>query len=950
MWFLLLWILAAPTLVGHVTDSAGKPVTGATVQVLPGGTSIVTDRNGRFRLSTSGRFQIQIGHAGFRTIQSSPIDLAGDGVYQIEVSLLSGDSTQTEHVELRIDDSSAIADREETGAREGLPRADRLFGTRGGINLTGIAEGAGQQWVAASGSVFTSSSMATVVSDTGNVSAELGDTGDPERSLPSGQKTFHGNLHYAGRNDWFNAKNFFDPPNVPIPPFKYHFFGADLGGQIRNGTYFYTQYWGLRIRQSITRAATVPLPAMLNGDFSSLTTEILNPETGFPFPGNKIPKSSFNSIGAALARLYPAPNVPGATQNYRAVARLSTSADSTGLRLDHRLTAADQATLEYQFVRDRTDDPFNLLSGITNLPFFGVRDALQTHALRMSDTHVYSPSLIQEFHVAANSLKQPRSILDSAPLGPAILITGYSNLGYSTNLPQERHSQGYEVSSTVSRLGKKSATRVGATFRYFPFDASIDLYQRGQYQFTGGIFSGNALANLLLGDPTNALRLTGNTSRKFETQTIAFFVQHDWQVVPRLMFNVGLRYDYQRPFRERYGLAGNFNPDTGLVESARSDLYFPDRNNFGPRLGFAWRAPGDVVFRAGYGVFYDTLSVGDSLFFLGLNPPLVRLDLQNNGPVVPQFDLGNAFDNVTPSTPPSIFSASQHLPNPTLQHWDFSLQRSIRRNFVFELSYFGQKGSSLRRQLNLNQPSPGPAGSLDGRRPYAAFQNIFQFEDTATSIAHAAEVRVERRFHSGLGFTGSYRFSKFIDDATLISTLPQDSHNLGAERGLADFDVRHRLLVSINASLPGKWQLQATGTVQSGMPLSAVLGADVAGTGSPIVNRPDLVGNPNDGNHTASQFFNPSAFRIPETGRFGTSGRNVIIGPGLRNVDMAIVRMFRTSDFTRVQFRTDIFNVFNHPDFVAPPSEQNLADSPDFGAMFIARSPRIFQFGLKFLW
>jgi len=132
--------------------------------------------------------------------------------------------------------------------------------------------------------------------------------------------------------------------------------------------------------------------------------------------------------------------------------------------------------------------------------------------------------------------------------------------------------------------------------------------------------------------------------------------------------------------------------------------------------------------------------------------------------------------------------------------------------------------------------------------------------------------------------------------------------------------------------------------------LSAIVGSDVSGTGSPIVNRPNLVSNPNIEHPTASRFFDPNAFQIPEQGTFGNSGRNVIIGPGIWNLDAAVSRTVRLSDSIRAQFRTDAYNVLNHPNFVAPPSMQNFADSPDFGFLFVARSPRIVQFGLKFLW
>jgi len=657
--------------------------------------------------------------------------------------------------------------------------------------------------------------------------------------------------------------------------------------------------------------------------------------------------------------MYPAPNVPGTSiQNYRSVGKLETGADAFGFRIDRRLASADEAFLEYQFNRDTTDDPLNLLSGITNLPSFGVRDALSIHTLRLHNTYVLSSALIHQARFSASLLTQPRTILPSEN-GPmsAILMTGYSNIGHATNLPQERRNRSFELLNDISWQHSSSDTKFGSVIRYLPFHAALDLYSRGQYQFTSGIFSGNPLANLLLGLPTNALRLTGNTTRNFRTWTTSLYVQHNWRPHQRLSVNVGLRYDYQTPFREANNSVSNFDPATGQLETSPQSLYGADMNNFGPRAAIAWRPFGNAVARGGYGIFYDTLAVGDSLFLLGLNPPFVRFDVKNNGPVLPQFDLATAFRDGSLSTQPSIFSTPRQLPNPYLQQWNTSLEFPIRQVFLLNLSYFGQKGTRLRRQINLNQPAAGLAESLDERRPYPAFKNIFQFETSASSIAHAAEVRAERRFRSGVAFVASYRFSRSIDDATLISILPQDSHNLRDERGLSDFDMKHRFVFSATYSLPGGrfaiargWQLQAIGTMQSGTPLSAIVSADVSGTGSPIVNRPDLVGNPNIDHPSPSRFFDPKAFQIPAAGTFGNSGRNVIIGPGIRNVDMALSRTIRVSDAMRAQFRTDFYNVFNHPNLVAPPSMQNFVDSPDFGALFVARSPRIVQFGLKFLW
>jgi hypothetical protein len=926
-------------------------------------TELVTDSRGAFRVGISGRFQLEIRHGGYRTVRSSTVALSGgsDDVYQIDdIRLLSGSPDDIETIVLQLEEVAEQGVRGDPAVREALPKSDRLFGLRGGVNVTNINDG--WQWLAKSGNVFTSSSMSTTVAAPSDFSAELGDTSVSNDSLPAGDLTVHGNAYYFHRNDALNAKNFFDPANAPIPPFKYHYFGGNTGGMIRDGTYFYSEYFGLRIRQSITRAAIVPDPILLTGDFSSIRDPIIDPETGFPFSGNRIPTNRMSTLGLAFAHLYPAPNVAdGSVQNYRAVGKLQTGADAFGFRLDRRLTSADEAFLEYQFNRDTTDDPFNLLSGITNLPSFGVHDALLTHTVRLNNTHVFAPALIHQLRFSAGYLKQPRTILgDREGALPAILMTSFSHLGHGTNLPQQRRNRSFELLNDVSWRQSSSEWKLGGVVRYLPFHASLDLYSRGQYQFTGGIFAGHALANLLLGLPANALRLTGDTTRNFHTWTTSLYAQRDWQPRPNLSVNAGLRYDQQTPFRESNNRVSNFDMSTGQLITSPKSLYDADYNNFGPRAGIAWQPLANLVARAGYGIFYDTLAVGDSLFLLGLNPPFVHFDVKNNGPVVPQFDLATAFQDSSSAVQPSIFSTPRQLPNPYLQQWSASIEYPARQLFLVSLSYFGQKGTRLRRQLNVNQPSAGAAGSMDERRPFPEFKNIFQFETSASSIAHAAEVRADRRFRAGFGFTAAYRFSRSIDDATLISILPQNSHNLAGERALSDFHMKHRLIFSGTYNLPGVqrgieglirgWQLQVAGTLQSGTPLSAIVSADISGTGSPIVNRPNLVADPNISKPTPSRFFNSAAFQVPEAGTFGNAGRNVIIGPGVQNVDVAFARSIRLSDTTRTQFRADFYNVFNHANFVAPPTMQNFADSSDFGALFVARSPRIVQFGLKFLW
>jgi hypothetical protein len=948
----------------EVTDPSGVPLPDSQVVLYRNDAVIAeyrTDGAGSVTIEVSDVFELEIRSAGYRAIRTTPAQLIGGADYAIAIPLVVGDSSDVEIVELLLDGAVPFPDTAQPSLRGDLPRYDRLFGLRGGINVSGIAEGSSQQWIAASGNVFASSPAAASLIDSVEFSAGFEPYAGVDDSLPPGRERSNGDVYYFHRNDALNARNYFDQPDEPTPTFKYHFFGAQAGGELRTGTFGFVRYWGVRSRQSVTRAATVPDPAQLTGDFSALAEPILDPETGFQFPGNRIPPERLHPDGVGLASLYPAPNVAGSTiQNFRSVGVIDTVADAFGVRIDHRTTASDESSIEIQYSRDTTEDPFNLVTGITNLPGFGVRDALETGTVRMSNTHVFSPFLLHQVDVSVGYLRQPREPLDADP-SPAVIVPGLSSVGHATNVPQDRRNRTLDAATVFTWMSGSRTTTFGGGVRHFRFDAFMDLFSRGQYQFNGGSYSGNALANLLLGVPATAMRIQGDTNRLFTTWSSWAFVQHDWRVRPGLDVQAGVRYEYQSPFSESGGRVVNFTA-AGSMETSPGRLYSPDRNNWGPRVGIAWSpVPGTVV-RAGYGVFFDSLSVGDSLFMLGLNPPFVEFAIETNDPVLPRFDLGNVFDLAGETVPPSVFSASRNLVNPYVQQWNLLVGRSIGSRVDLTVAYTGQRGTHLRRQVNLNQPAAGDAVTLEDRRPFPDFRNIFQFETSASSSSHALDLgAVVRSFH-GLTLAAGYRFARSIDDATLISVLPQNSHDLDSERGLSDFDVRHRLTLDGSYTLPtpawlsavpyvnGDWRIQWTGLMQSGMPLSAILGTDVSGTGSPIVNRPDLIGDPRVEDPTPERFFNTDAFGIPEFGRFGTSGRNVIPGPGLVNVDVALLRDFRLSERIRGQFRIDAYNVFNRPNFIAPPTMQNFVDSPDFGALFVARSPRVMQLGMQIYW
>ena len=255
---LALWQAQPSTLTGFVTDVAGVPLGDSRVRLFLDDGRILeypTGSNGEFTLEIAGSFEIEIGHAGYRSVRTVPATLAPGGTYQVEFPLLEGDPVDFETVELLLEDSLPFARAPGPGFREDLPRSDRLFGLRGGINVSGIAEGSSQQWIAASGNVFASSPSASVLIESLDFSADYGPYAGVDDSLPPGGTRFNGDLYYFHRNDAVNARNYFDRPDEPIPPFKYHFFGAEAGGALRDETFGFIRYWGLRMRQSVTRAA-----------------------------------------------------------------------------------------------------------------------------------------------------------------------------------------------------------------------------------------------------------------------------------------------------------------------------------------------------------------------------------------------------------------------------------------------------------------------------------------------------------------------------------------------------------------------------------------------------------------------------------------------------------------------------------------------------------------------
>jgi hypothetical protein len=444
------------------------------------------------------------------------------------------------------------------------------------------------------------------------------------------------------------------------------------------------------------------------------------------------------------------------------------------------------------------------------------------------------------------------------------------------------------------------------------------------------------------------------------------------------------------------------NTNTGLLEMReRPDvgrrIWNTDWNNWAPRLGIAWRPFGNArtVIRAGLGVFYNLQIVGNGITPLSRNSPFRHRQTAGPFQASDRPNLADAFAVGRPAiVPPGI---QENFRTAYLTQWSFGVQREIIPNLALDIGYVGGQGHKNPVEWQINQALPGP-GAVQARRPYPLFGTITGgfVSSIGNSNFHSLQARVERRLAEGLSFLSSYTWSKSIDNADGVSTtsdaasaVAQNARDLRAERGLSDHDVAHRLVYSTVYDLPfgkgrrfappnravqaliGGWQLTGALTLQTGRPFTVNSGRDESNTGSGSVtsDRPDAIGDWRISNPSPDRWFNPCtltatgarrncgpndtpAWRIPPAGQFGNAGRNILRGPGLGNLDFGVSRNFSVTERIGLQFRTEFFNLTNHPAFFLPTGN---ASGTSFSTIVRAAqtgtgAQRQIQFGLKLVY
>jgi len=490
---------------------------------------------------------------------------------------------------------------------------------------------------------------------------------------------------------------------------------------------------------------------------------------------------------------------------------------------------------------------------------------------------------------------------------------------------------------------------------------------------------------------------------------VAPYIQDDWKVSKSLTVNLGLRYDYRNvPYETNdrmgwrnlaYAPGGLLVADQTLVDKGVVDgKYYqaagrrspenPDRFKvFAPRLGFAYRPGADerTVVRGGYGVFYDSAEGREIDGAADIYPYVSRTNLQQSiGQLAPLATTDQLFTSLATqgvaNPAANTFLAVSMSPeprNPYVQQWSLGVQREILKNTIGEINYVGSKGSNLLMRINIAQAFPyDPAHpSVAERKPFPNFGVYVDSTWSGTSKYNALNAKVEHHGR-GLLLTAAYTWAKSTDSKSAAAGIGAsafngwqgflNNHDVARDYGLSDFDVDHRAVASFVWNLPfgkgervasdasgvknaviGGWQMNGIYTWQHGFPIT-IQAADLGGVLDSFgTNRANLSGDPGTGGGTIEKWFNTAAFTQPALGQFGSSGRNILRGPGINNLDLALFKNFDLPKTARLQLRFESFNAFNHPQFTTVST--NLT-APDFGRVTGARPGRINQLGLKLIW
>jgi hypothetical protein len=790
--------------------------------------------------------------------------------------------------------------------------------------------------------------------------------------LKSGTNQIHGSAYYFNRNEAYGAATPFFTKSALTPkkpPLRNENYGFSFGGPIiKDKTFYFLSFEKQKYTISLSGLNTEPSLAYQNAALALI---------GGPANENPISKqlmanlwpSSINNLPAQPGNFFA--NNPSIGYSYNGV-----------VKLDHNFSEKHHFSIRWFGGQGDQIAPLGgsaaLATASSNLSYYFEKAPIHVYNYSAILNSVLTPRMTNQLLFGVNYFNQtfndanhsfdtkamglflsPDALINGQPIlgAPNIAISGFEQVGISA--PQGRNDITGMLSDVVSYNVGRHQFRFGGEFRQGRVDEFYFRNSRGKFSFTG-TYPGTpwlatcapnptptcALADFLAGDVSSSSIAVGNAERKVLVNGLNFFAQDAWQITPRLNLNLGLRWDYFGPLHSNGSKdLAVFVPSLGGIKiqgNGIDSIFPPDRNNFAPRLGFAYQptARNDLAIRGSFGVFYDQINMNP---FLDFRPPNNADGLEDNpaGPHPVSTYSANTLGQTSYTWQPNtyifnpvalcvtgqvaecgtskfdVFSVNQNFRTPYFFQYSLNVQKSFSNGAVWQIGYVGSEGRKLSVMLNINQFNQ--YATL-----FPAYGGINQLNSIGTSNYNALQTTLRLRTWHGFSSQFAYTWAHALDEITAYrGAIPFDSTNLKAEYGNGDFDTRHNFSGVFTWDIPGSshgpkwlthgWSVNSLMTFHSGQPLDQirqglnVIGDPFAGVSHSFVKTPTFTG---------VHWLNPAAFCVPSATCLpnvfgGDLRRNQYYGPGFADLDLSVFKNIPITERVNAQLRAEMFNLTN---------------------------------------
>jgi outer membrane receptor protein involved in Fe transport len=966
---------------GRVIDASGAAVPSASVVVKNTGTSAsettLSDGEGRYTVPDLpiGSYELRASKTGFQTSLRTGITLTVGSAPVIDLQLAVGQGSQTvtvsaEASQVETTNASVSSLVNSTQMRE-LPLNGRNFEqlillapgvstypAGGSSALTSVANAysiAGARpegyantldgedvlnwWQRNAGGDVTGTSLgidsiAEFQTVTGTFGAQYGGNGAAIIAVTkSGTNEFHGSVYEFLRNSDLDSRGFFDAGSPP--PFRRNQFGGTFGGPIKkNKLFFFANYEGIRQVLDTTYVNFVPSLTLRQGIYNGT-------------------QYSVNPASAAMLSLYPLPNAPDNANVgiYNFVGPQVTPEDFGVIRVDYNVSDKDSLFARYQA-------DFGTRTTYGGLGLWPTYDLTHNQFLTVGEHHIFSPTIVNEFDVSySRPVTNEIQPTEHAPLQiftPAredayiSLPLGLTPLGASFINPFQYIQNKFTEKDDLKWIRGAHTISMGLSFRREQLNPYAYTYWNGFYLFT-------SMPNFFAGNPasfTGAPNGGTDTNRAERDIRLTPYIQDDWKVNSRLTVNFGLRYDWEsNPIEIHNNFFNAVGPPfgTGFQNVPHAFVSNPSNKNFDPRIGLAWDVFGDhkTSVRAGFGIFHDTFQTYTFSSAYLTNPPYLTENQVFTGgdPNWPTPFVGGGTPLLS-NTNGTFYGI--HTTPYSLQY-TLSVQRELPDNTLLTVGYQGTRGVHLLAFHDFNAPVPtinngvytfvhpdatNPALLDANASPDTHFGSLDLLDTSSYSAYNSLQAGVSHRLSSNLVFQFSYTWSHCIDGSYAyaglggnnVTSSNSNPYDWNADKGPCSFDLRHVIAANVVYMLPFKgnrwkegWQLSAVQSYHTGVPFSLGEGTQPYLNNNFDTPRPNVIAGCNVyANQTVHQWYNPACFTASAYGTLGDLGRNALVGPGLVETDVSVMKETRIGERMSIQFRADLFNLFNHPNFSYP--------------------------------